>query len=183
MTCVIGMLGNDDEVWMGADSLGGTTYTHEIRKDSKIFINGDYLIGFTSSFRMGQLLMYGKLPAVGKTKNKNMFKFMVTKFIPAVRKILKNGGYLTISENLETGGDFLVGVNGHIFRIAEDLQVQESVCEIVACGCGEDLALSSMKTMESLDVKMSCEEKIRRALNITCQISSHVKPPFHVMNI
>jgi len=181
MTCVVGMLGEDGKVWMGADSYGGDYHTYEKRKDKKIFINGDYLIGFTTSFRMGQLLMFGDLPPVGKKKD--LFKFMVTEFIPAIRELLKEGGYSKISENQESGGEFLVGVKGHIFRIDNDFQVQESIGDVVTCGAGESFALSSMKTMNSLDTDMNCKEKIKLSLNISSQISAHVRPPFHIMKI
>lgn len=184
MTCVIGMLDKDNKVWMGADSIGSDLYTYDIRKDSKLFKNGEFLIGFTTSFRMGQLLMYADLPKF-KKKDTGVFKYMVTKFIPAIRTIFKDNGFSSIDSNTESGGTFLVGVRGRLFSIHDDFQVAESTTNVVACGCGETIALASIKTINELDShnKLSCEYKIKTALKVSSLISSHVKPPFKVLNI
>lgn len=186
MTCVIGMLDKDNKVWMGADSIGSDLYTYDIRKDSKLFKNGEFLIGFTTSFRMGQLLMFADLPKF-KKKDTDVFKYMVTKFIPAIRAIFKDNGFTSIDSNTESGGKFLVGVRGRLFSIESDFQVAESTTNVVACGCGETIAIASIKTINELDSeidsKLSCEYKIKTALKVSSLISSHVKPPFKVLNI
>ena len=46
------------KVYIGADSLGSNGFTQSIRKESKVFKNGEFLIGCTSSFRMIDLLKW-----------------------------------------------------------------------------------------------------------------------------
>ena len=57
MTCIVGLI-DGRRVWMGGDSAGVSGLDITVRADAKVFRNGDFLIGFTSSFRMGQLLAF-----------------------------------------------------------------------------------------------------------------------------
>ena len=59
MTCIVGILEENGDIYMGGDSAGASGNTLKIRADEKVFINENYIMGFTSSFRMGQLLRYG----------------------------------------------------------------------------------------------------------------------------
>ena len=57
MTCIVGYL-DKETVYLGGDSAGTDgNYSQHIRKDKKVFQNGPFIFGFTSSFRMGQILM------------------------------------------------------------------------------------------------------------------------------
>ena len=58
MTCIVGMVDGQGTVYIGADSLAAGGYQKTIRKDAKVFTNGIAVMGYTSSFRMGQLLRY-----------------------------------------------------------------------------------------------------------------------------
>jgi len=57
MSCVIGLVDNEGQIWMGSDNFA-TTDKGEIRpiKVQKIFRNGKYLFGYTGSVRGGQIL-------------------------------------------------------------------------------------------------------------------------------
>ena len=61
MTCIVGLI-DGNRVWMGGDSAGVSGLDITVRSDPKVFRNGDFLIGFTSSFRMGQLLAFRLRP-------------------------------------------------------------------------------------------------------------------------
>ena len=57
MTCIVGML-NKGKVIIGADSAGVSGLDVQIRKDPKVFITGEFVIGCTTSFRMIELLQF-----------------------------------------------------------------------------------------------------------------------------
>ena len=61
MTAIVAIR-QDNTVYMGGDSAGVAGLKITIRKDPKVFINGNFLMGFTTSFRMGQLLQYSFKP-------------------------------------------------------------------------------------------------------------------------
>ena len=61
----------------------------------------------------------------------------MTEFIPSIRTLFEKGGYAKISNNRESGGTFLVGLNARLFAIHADFQVNSSKEGIMACGCVE----------------------------------------------
>lgn len=175
MTCVVALRADDGRIIMGADSAGVGGYAMQTRLDPKIYRVGEALIGFTTSFRMGQLLGYGlSLPA--HRAEVPVENFMVTSFIDAVRTCLKNGGYARRENEAERGGTFLVAYRGRIFYVEDDYQVGESSEPYNAVGCGFDLALGSLHATGELGVPP--ERRITMALEAASRFSAGVRPPF-----
>ena len=181
MTCIVGML-NGTGVTIGADSAGVSGTALVIRKDPKVFINGDFLIGCTSSFRMIQLLQYS-LKVEKRPTKMDVHEYMCTTFIDSVRKTFKDGGYLQKeTDGEEKGGLFLVGYEGRLFKIDTDFQVGESFDGFESVGCGDDFALGSLCTTRGI-LDMSVEERITLALKVASERSSGVRPPFILKTI
>lgn len=176
MTCIIGFI-KDNKIYMGGDSAGVGGLNVTLRKDPKVFRNGKFIIGYTSSFRMGQLLRF-KLK-VPKQTMKDDYQYMCTTFIDAVRKCLKVGGYTTVNNNEEIIGNFLVGYKGKLYEISHNLQVGESYEKYDSVGCGECYAKGALKNLENLD--LSPEEIILRALETAVHFSGGVRPPFTII--
>lgn len=142
MTCIVGTT-RRGELWIGADSASVAGYNLTRRADGKVFQNGNFLIGFTTSFRMGQLLQYRLLPPECKP-DQDLYRFMVTDFIDAVRQCLKEGGYATKDKETESGGTFLVGYRNRLFTVEDDYQVNESTDPFAAVGAGASFALGAL---------------------------------------
>lgn len=144
MTCVVGIELNGGVV-LAADSIGVSGSFKSPRLDKKVFVNGQYVIGYTSSYRMGQLLRYAELPMVEPDRRgEDLFKHMVTEFIPAIRELFKDAGYAKVDSNEESAGEFLVGVNGQLLKIASDYQVGRRSTPYDACGSGQAAALGAL---------------------------------------
>jgi len=179
MTAIVGLVDNGT-VYMGADSAGvDSCYNLTVRADRKLFIKKDFLFGFTSSFRMGQLLQY-KLSLPIRDKEQDIFNFMVCDFVEAVRTCLKQGGYAKKDNEVESSGTFLVGYQGRLFKIDSDYQVGENVCGYDACGCGESYALGSLFSHNG---HMEGEPRVLLALEAAQQFSAGVRGPFFVEKI
>lgn len=182
MTCIIGLIDNDN-VYIGGDSAALASYSLIVREDKKVFKNKEFVMGFTSSFRMGQLLNFKlKVPSLfnGDGTKKEIYEYMVTDFVDAVRSCLKDGGYAENKNGVESGGTFLVGYGNRLFEIEGDYQVGESIDGVMACGCGEDLALGSLYTTGTMDLKP--EERIKLALEAAEKYSAGVRRPFYIIN-
>lgn len=184
MTCVVGFVENG-VTYIGADSLGSNSYSKVIRTDKKVFKLKDTpkaILGFTSSFRMGQILMYSKglLDEVDILNDSINHEILVNKFIPNIINVLEKGGYSKISDNEKKGGIFLFGYKDKLFKIESDYQVGISKDNYDACGCGEDFALGSLKTTE--DMKLSPVERIHKALQAASKFSVGVGAPFYIIN-
>lgn len=173
MTVIVGLV-NDGRVHLGADSAGVAGYTLTVRADPKLFRTGPYVMGFTTSFRMGQLLNYAFQPP--KPDGKDLFRFMVTTWTDALRTCLKDGGWARKSADQEEGGTFLVGVHGRLFSIESDYQVAEALTPYAAVGCGQDLALGALHATQHSAMKP--RQRLTTALAAAAHHSAGVAEPF-----
>jgi len=183
MTCVVAMITKFGVV-MGADSAGVSNYDVQIRADEKIFIKNKMIFGFTSSFRMGQILRYD-LEIPKHAKGMDDYEYMVAQFIPAVRKCLFDGGFLTKNNNNEMGGVFLVGYKKKIYKVEADFQVGRRVEKYDVCGSGEDVALGSLYTTTNTANwrKRHPSEAIKIALQAAARFKTTVAGPFKIREL
>lgn len=173
MTCIVGLV-DDGAVYMGADSAGVAGWSLTVRKDAKVFRKGEFLIGGTSSFRMIQLLHYTLALPAFRDEAHTVEEYMATAFVDAVRDCLKAGGHATKSSEQESGGFFLVGVRGRLFRIENDYQVGESLNGYSACGCGEDAAVGALYATPTMKPK----KRVELALQAAEHHNAGVRGPF-----
>jgi len=171
MTCIVA-IENDDAVYIAGDSAGVAGLSITIRADEKVFVNGPFIMGFTSSFRMGQLLRY-KFSPPKQTIDLDDMKYMVTDFIDSVRKCFADNGF----GDKSNGGSFLVGYNGKLYSIDSDFQVGIPIVKYDACGCGSDLALGALFATKDKNP----EERIKIALEAAATFSGGVAPPFYMV--
>ncbi|KKN30380.1 hypothetical protein LCGC14_0834530 [marine sediment metagenome] len=177
MTCIVGLI-DDGKIYIGGDSAGmNEAYDITVRTDPKVFQNGLFIMGFTDSFRMGQLLMYSL--SISKQNKETDEQFMCTTFIDAVRKCLKKGGYASSKNGEEEGGEFLVGYKSTLYRICSDFQVGCSNRGYMAVGCGRNYAYGSL--WETNDTKIKPEIRVLRALKCAEEFSAGVRSPFKVI--
>jgi hypothetical protein len=181
MSCIAGVVENRI-VYVGADSASTNDADQQtIRADTKVFRNGAFLFGCTTSFRMIQLLQYSLvLPDMPEPEKKGdedpLFRYMATDFVNAVRTCLKEGGFAKKEDERESGGSFLVAWRGRLFCIGSDYQVEESLNGYNAVGSGDDLALGVLHVTSQLD--LSPEQRLRHALEAAASHNSSVRPPF-----
>lgn len=183
MTCIVGFANEKKMILMG-DSAGVNGYDITIRSDPKVFElrqkkGPNVLIGFTSSFRMGQLLMTLRVP---KDKIGDPFGFMVEQFVPSVRELFARGGFLSKANGREEGGQFLVGYRGKLFTIDGDFQVGVPADQYDAVGCGESFALGVLDAtlcQKGIDP----EQALTMALQVAEKRSGGVRQPFRMVKV
>lgn len=177
MTCIAGFV-EDGAVWIGGDSAGVGGYSLTVRSDTKVFRNGPMLFGFTSSFRMGQLLRYA-LTIPDHDPRVDVEKYMATTFVDAVRECLKSHGFASKRNDAEEGGTFLVAYKGQLFCIFDDYQVARSADGFDAVGCGHDIAKGALFATPHL----SGRERVTLALQAAERFSGGVRGPFYVESL
>ena len=165
---------------MGGDSAGVAGLDVTIRRDPKVFLNGKFLIGYTSSFRMGQILRFKFEPPPIPRKQDLLFQYMCTTFVDRARKALKKGGFSEVSSNVESGGTFLVGIQGHLFSVQSDFQVEESAEDFNSVGCGDSYALGALAVQPP---GHDPEKRVRQALQVAEKFSGGVRGPFLIMTV
>lgn len=177
MTCIVG-IAQGGRVILGADSAGVGGYDRTIRRDRKVFKNGELIFGFTSSFRMGQLLEFNLTPPP-INEGQEAYNYAVKSLIPAIRDTLRQGGYMKTTNGQEEGGVFLVGFRGRLFRIDGDFQVGESVADVESVGCGEAYALGAMHALSGSAPMV----RLQAGLDAAATFSAGVAGPFHFVEL
>jgi ATP-dependent protease HslVU (ClpYQ) peptidase subunit len=196
MTCIVGYRDNsNNSVLIGGDSAAVTGINTRIIKHPKVFRNGDFVFGCTTSFRMMQLIQFKFTPPTfnnsrvgfgasieNSVENKgDLFKYMCTIFVDELRKCLDVGGFLTVENKRECGGEFIVGYKGALFQIFSDFTVLEYKDGFCAAGCGEQYAVSTLKTLENFCPDLTSDEKVKAALENAAYFSGGVCGPFEII--
>ena len=184
MTCIVA-IAQGGTVYMGSDHAASDEKSGWIlaRKEPKCFKVGQYAIAFTDSFRMGQILQYNWTPPkYTPTKtNSGLDKFMRTKFVESVKIAFKDHGFGDIGGTDEdTGGIFIVGIEGRIFVVDEDFHVGENIVNYMAEGSGGMFALGALHaTKHQKNPRM----RIKAALEAAAEFSMSVAPPFTYIQV
>lgn len=184
MSCVVA-LATENSLYMGGDSASVSGSNIHLRKDPKVFkvdgTNGEvWMFGYVGSFRMGQLVHYSlELPALEEADRYDLFEFLVMKFIPLLRRCLKEGGCLARDdEGREKGMQLIVGLRGNIFIVDYDFQVQELLEPYAVLGVAQDFALGALYA--SLRMK-NPEKRVLLALETAQEFNNCVREPFIVI--
>lgn len=175
MTCIVGIAQNG-QIVMGGDSAGVAGLDLTIRADPKVFSIGDFTVGYTDSFRFGQLLRFSFVPP-SKREDQSDFEYMCTSFIDALRNCLKDGGYARKEGEAETGGTCLVGWRGMLYEIESDYQVGIPINGYDAIGCGAPMARGSLFSTEGQPLR----DRVQMALEAAVEFSAGVRPPFLIL--
>lgn len=137
MTVIAAWIDDDRKVWMGGDSAGVSNWELDITARPKVFRLGEMIVGYTSSFRMGQALEFRlQLPQNLPEKVDDLDRYMAVEFSDAVRTVLRDVGYLKAEGGRESTGVFIVGVRGHLYHADDDLHVRRTRHRFMAVGCG-----------------------------------------------
>jgi ATP-dependent protease HslVU (ClpYQ) peptidase subunit len=172
LTCIVGIVAGGDVI-IGGDSAGVGGSLIMRRLDPKVFRVGPFLIGYTSSFRMGQLLRF-RLQIPERPPELDVYEFMCTRFVDAVRQCFKDGGYAKKDNEQESGGCFLIGYAGRLFEIDSDYQVGEMRDGYDAVGSGTYVALGAFHATAGL----TAEERALKALEAAAHFTTTVCAPF-----
>ena len=189
MTCIIG-IADGKNVWMGGDSCSISGLDYHLTKLSKVFICENFLIGYTTSFRMGQILQYHvDWKALTEQYDKyhdNILSFMIVHVVEELREKFKTKGFTRINDNTETSGQFLIGFQGELFRFDNDFQVntyhplvENFVC--ITLGCGADYALGALFALKHK--KKNVRKNIQLAMATAEACSAGVKLPATILKI
>jgi ATP-dependent protease HslVU (ClpYQ) peptidase subunit len=176
MTCIVGLV-EKGVVHIGGDSASVSGWTSRITRLPKVFRRGPFLIGYTTSFRMGQLLQHSLV--VPTQKDTDDMRFMVTTFVECVRQLLKEKGVAKIEANAESGGQFLVGYRKRLYSVQSDFQVNEMADGFDAVGSGCEYALGALSATQGMKPVL----RVRKALAVSAHFNMAVSPPYFVRSL
>ena len=176
MTCVVG-IESIEGVTIGVDSASSNGHTVHPSASGKLFRNGPLLLGFTTSWRMGQLLRYSMY--VPTLDTWDVDRWMATTFIDTVRRTLKDGGWASLKDGAEEGGTFLVGIAGRLYTVHGDYQATRSGHGYNSVGSGSTVALGALHSAAD----KPAHERAIAALTAAAEHVTSVAAPFEVVTI
>jgi len=172
MTCIVGLQRNGT-VWIGGDSAGTAGNMHQrVRADKKVFIKGEFIIGFSGSFRMGQLLRHSLVPPE-HVQGQDDLNYLVNDFVIAVRTCLEK-------EPEDAAPRFLFGYRGKLYGMQGDYQVAQPEDDFDALGSGGDVAIGALYASKST---RETEKRLTQALEASARNNAAVRPPFTIMKL
>jgi len=179
MTCIAAYVDKEKNIWMGGDSIAYGNYKYNLISQPKVFLTHNMIIGYTSSFRMGQILQYDfDIPKHSPELTDN--RYMVSVFIDKIIERFEKKKYSKISDNQASGGVFLIGYNQKLYRVDADFQVTEMLANYNSVGCGENFSNAAFWTMEKRKMRIEPRDKVYYALECASNFSL-VKEPFHIL--
>lgn len=177
MTCIVGIELRDG-VLIGGDSAGVAGSHVEDRTDLKVFANGHFVVGFSGSYRVGQILQCHWRPPEQPVGLED-WAFMVRDVVESVRKVLQGCGSRGTNGNGDAhDGPFLLGYRGKIYKVDTDFQVGRCREGFNACGSGARVALGALRALRFGD-KAGGPEDIVIALDAAEHFDSGVRRPFN----
>jgi hypothetical protein len=150
MTCIIACK-HEGKIHMIGDIMGSDGFVKDkFNLLSKVFKCGDFLIGYTSSFRMGQILQYNwSAPEQGSGTDDDTYIFRDV--VRSFKTCFDNNFYGQKDSTEFQAGEFLVGWKGRLFKMQNNLSLLE-LNEFGSAGCGEYHAIASMKTQQMFGI-------------------------------
>lgn len=175
MTAIVGLVHTDGSVWLGGDSAGSNSTTVWVRSDEKVFTQGEFVIGFTGSFRARDVLRYQMTMAQPKPTD-DIDRFMRTAFVEDIRGAYNRAGYMARDDGKDgVNSRLLVGVRGRLFMVDSDFAVGSFVTEFGCVGSGYAEAQGSLySTRDWTDP----QKRLNEALNAATYWNPGVRPPF-----
>jgi ATP-dependent protease HslVU (ClpYQ) peptidase subunit len=172
VTCIVAVE-HDGVVYMGSDRAGSDGWGIGTVAAAKTFRNGPLLIGYTTSFRMGQLLQYALVPPTD-TLTWDVDRWVATDLMAAIREAYDAHGWDETESNKHVGGNFLLAVAGRAYEIQSNYSFIRKVTGEYAVGSGEMFALGSLHSTRDLDPL----DRVRLALEAAAEMSPSVAGPF-----
>lgn len=180
MTCIVGLEKNG-KVWMGGDSAGTSMNMNQrIRADKKVFIKGEFIIGFCGSFRMGDLLKHAfNIPGTEDVVDSD--SFMVNQFVDSLRDLLETENKKAgLAGNDRLVPSILVGFRGRLYNVEGDYQCGRPEDGYDSVGSGSSVAVGSMYASRHVT---SARKRIESSLKAASRNDAAVRPPFHILNL
>lgn len=177
MSCIAAVIHNG-KVIMGGDSIGvGASGEVQLRKDTKVFTVGPYIIGTSGSWAVNHALRdshrFSETPNLRVTE---IDQFMRCSLLNDIKIALHD--YRVQPEDIDKS-EILVGFKGHIFHLYGTSQVSEELLNFEACGSGAQVARGAM--FRGLGYTESPRDFVRNALEAAERFCSTVRGPFTIL--
>jgi len=175
MTCIVGVESDPGAILAGDSACVGNHHTRKSRNSKVLKFDGiELALGYTTSFRMGQILEHHLCPPDINSESERFYAIDV--LLPKIRHVLESKGFTKIKNNRKEGGMFLLAVKNKIFKVQKDFSVIRFDQPFFALGTGAREAYGAMAAMkEDNPVKLA-----QRAVKAAAEFNTSVELPVTV---
>ena len=181
MTCIVGIVDPAGKVIIGGDACGTDNWSNAtIYKTPKVFKIGDAIVGYSGSYRMGQIIQY-QAPHLDKLLCiQDPLRHLVNEWIPKVQELLTQAKQSKLDNSVQiSGGCFLLGYMGRLFSVEENFSILESDDNYAAYGSGYLYALGSLHS--TIRTKLTPKKRVMFALEAAAHHNGGVAGPFTIL--
>ena len=172
MTTIVATCKNGNVV-MGADAqVTDNARPNRHSKMEKITKNNGWLIAGSGDSQPCDVMQHIFVPPVPTNKEReNLYKFMITKFVPAMRECLDENGYKPDPSDKEQSFSMLFAFDGEVFDIGDDFSVMLNSDGIYGVGNGSQFAIGALYAGASVE----------KALEIASNNDIYTSGPFQIV--
>lgn len=177
MTCIVAFKTEEGHSVIAGDYMASNGHNFHKVANSKVFSKSDKCaVGYTSSFRMGQILEhYWTLPP--RTEGQELENYINVTVIESLRATFKTYGYGMKNGLEDLGGNFLLLYGERIYEVQYNYSVLDYDLEVIAVGSGSDAAQAALYCL--LPVKLeNVEEMLMKVFEATSMVTATVSPEF-----
>lgn len=145
MTTIIGVEYEDKAVMACDNLIHADTAKYEDERMSKITERNGYFIGVAGDVALCNIINHIWSPPKPTLKDKDLYKFVVTKVVPSLKALV------TPDKKDDMSFNVLLMVKGRLFEIDEDFATTVRKDGIYGIGSGGDYAMGALDTGASLE--------------------------------
>lgn len=183
MTCIVAYNLTDaadkEYIVLAADKMGSNGNTKRVYVKPKIFKNGDFWIGYTTSFYIGQIIQH-VWEAPVKLESTHIDDYIFNDVVKSISKVFNdnNFGEIKGKESLEPEhGTFIMVYDGRIFEVFSNLAILE-VYDFTSIGCGSEIMEGAINMSFELSADIDIEDLLEKAFCIVAHRSCGVSEDF-----
>jgi len=173
MTAIIGFIDNKNKkIIMGGDSLSSDNYKKFSRKDEKVFVKDNYIYGFCNDYKILNLVKYHFIAPEWKYKSFKKYDnttFINKIFIPSLADFLQDNDIEIENDRMGHEELCLIGFNGSLYKIYDDMEVEELVMDWNTCGSGGMYLLGYFEGAYIENNTIDIEKLIKNAIYTTAE--------------
>ncbi len=172
MTTIVAVCKNGN-VTMGADSqVTDNNRPNNHSKMEKISKKNGYLIAGSGDSQPCDVLQHIFIPPVPTpAERKDLYHFMIAKFVPAMRDCLDENGWKKEENDKDAGFNMLFAFDGELFDIGDDFSVLLNNDGIYGVGAGSPYAIGALYAGATVE----------QALNIAASNDIYTSGPFQII--
>ena len=180
MTTIVGIEGIDYALFVADSQITEDNLVTLATSTPKIVEVGSFLLAISGDTRPGDILSYNwKPPAY---RGDNPVQFMGKKVIPSIIAAFNDNNYDYSKADKDGGFDYLLSVNGNIFRVACDLSFFQSNVGIYGIGSGGQFALGYLTSIYKPDMELAYAKRhARKAVDVASVLDANTGKPLQLV--